>query len=292
MEWIKSLLNGESGSAVQLVLITLGLVLALILIFWMFRRIVGTPARRAARNRVPRLSITDVTAVDDKRFLVLARRDNVEHLVLIGGPTDVVVESGIVRTKQPQASQPVSRGKNVKPAAKTETVPATETISNKEAAQEPMPEKAPPEQPAPVVAVTGVTAAAATTVAAVKTATETTSTIAENISETVTETAESVSETVEVVSNATEPEIQEQEVLEVQTSAAEAETDIIESDLEATLSDALSTEELSVDLGVEEPSSVEVLPDDVAAGSNSDASPDDEMQKLLAELANETKEPV
>jgi hypothetical protein len=29
--------------------------------------------------------------------LILVRRDNIEHLVLIGGPTDVVVEANIVR---------------------------------------------------------------------------------------------------------------------------------------------------------------------------------------------------
>jgi outer membrane biosynthesis protein TonB len=37
----------------------------------------------------------DATAVDSHRRLVLIRRDDVEHLILIGGPTDVVVEQGI-----------------------------------------------------------------------------------------------------------------------------------------------------------------------------------------------------
>ena len=35
--------------------------------------------------------------VDNRRFLCLVRRDNVEHLLIIGGPTDVVVEANIVR---------------------------------------------------------------------------------------------------------------------------------------------------------------------------------------------------
>jgi hypothetical protein len=37
----------------------------------------------------------DATAVDSHRRLVLIRRDDIEHLILIGGPTDVVVERDI-----------------------------------------------------------------------------------------------------------------------------------------------------------------------------------------------------
>lgn len=47
------------------------------------------------RNRVPRLAVVDAAAVDNQRRLVLVRRDNVEHLILIGGPTDIVVEQSI-----------------------------------------------------------------------------------------------------------------------------------------------------------------------------------------------------
>ena len=39
----------------------------------------------------------DYASVDARRRLILVRRDNVEHLVMIGGPTNVVVESNIVR---------------------------------------------------------------------------------------------------------------------------------------------------------------------------------------------------
>jgi hypothetical protein len=51
----------------------------------------------AARGRQPRLAVIDATAVDGRRRLVLIRRDNVEHLLMIGGPTDLVVELNIVR---------------------------------------------------------------------------------------------------------------------------------------------------------------------------------------------------
>ena len=39
----------------------------------------------------------DAAAVDGRRRLVLVRRDNIEHLLMIGGPTDIVVEPNIVR---------------------------------------------------------------------------------------------------------------------------------------------------------------------------------------------------
>src|SRR5580704_17754255 len=49
------------------------------------------------RGRQPRLGVLDYASVDARRRLILVRRDNVEHLIMIGGPTDVVVETNIVR---------------------------------------------------------------------------------------------------------------------------------------------------------------------------------------------------
>src|SRR5579883_2613434 len=49
------------------------------------------------RGRQPRLAVIDYASVDGRRRLILIRRDNVEHLLMIGGPTDVVVEPNIVR---------------------------------------------------------------------------------------------------------------------------------------------------------------------------------------------------
>ena len=46
-----------------------------------------------ARERPPRrVAVIDAAAVDRRRSVVLIRRDNIEHLVMIGGPTDVVIE--------------------------------------------------------------------------------------------------------------------------------------------------------------------------------------------------------
>ena len=42
-----------------------------------------------------RLAFVERTSLDGGRKLILVRRDNVEHLILVGGPVDLVVESGI-----------------------------------------------------------------------------------------------------------------------------------------------------------------------------------------------------
>lgn len=74
-------------------------VLALIgLAAWLVRRFANTRlGANTQRGRMPRLAVIDAAAVDGRRRLVLVRRDNVEHLLMIGGPTDIVVEPNIVR---------------------------------------------------------------------------------------------------------------------------------------------------------------------------------------------------
>jgi hypothetical protein len=98
---------GIENSALKFV-IAFVLVMALIgLTAWLIRQFSSARPNSAvgARNRQPRLAVLDSAVVDARRRLVLIRRDNVEHLLMIGGPTDVVVEANVVRA-QP-ASAPV-----------------------------------------------------------------------------------------------------------------------------------------------------------------------------------------
>ena len=74
-------------------------VLALIgVLAWLIRRFASNRlGANTNRGRMPRLAVIDAAAVDGRRRLVLVRRDNIEHLLMIGGPSDIVVESNIVR---------------------------------------------------------------------------------------------------------------------------------------------------------------------------------------------------
>jgi hypothetical protein len=65
----------------------------------------GALSSAGARGRQPRLAVVDSAPIDGRRRLVIVRRDNVEHLVMIGGPSDVVVETNIVRSAPATAAR-------------------------------------------------------------------------------------------------------------------------------------------------------------------------------------------
>jgi len=90
---------GAEGSLIVRFVVAFVIVLALIgMTFWLIRRFGGSRVGTAAqRGRQPRLAVIDAAPLDGRRRLVLVRRDNVEHLLMIGGPSDVVVEQNIVR---------------------------------------------------------------------------------------------------------------------------------------------------------------------------------------------------
>jgi flagellar protein FliO/FliZ len=64
---------------------------------WAIRRFGSGRLGASTRGRQPRLAVIDYASVDGRRRLILVRRDNVEHLLMIGGPSDIVVEPNIVR---------------------------------------------------------------------------------------------------------------------------------------------------------------------------------------------------
>ncbi len=67
------------------------------LLVWAFRTFFLGKSSSAnfLRPREKRLGVVETASVDGKRKLLLVRRDDVEHLLIIGGPVDVVVETGI-----------------------------------------------------------------------------------------------------------------------------------------------------------------------------------------------------
>lgn len=90
-------LMGAFGGRLVVAVLGVGLaLLCLVGILWIVRGRNGpSPFVRGGRNRQPRLQVLDAAAVDTRRRLVLVRRDDVEHLIMIGGPTDIVIESRI-----------------------------------------------------------------------------------------------------------------------------------------------------------------------------------------------------
>ena len=103
---------------------------------------------------MPRLAIIDAAVIDGRRRLVLVRRDNIEHLVMIGGPTDIVVESNIVRASAGRDQQLPQRPSAVEPPPRIAPLPDTANWPEPEAARTEehvplqMPEP-PPRQPRP-----------------------------------------------------------------------------------------------------------------------------------------------
>ncbi|ACI98317.1 FliO/MopB family protein [Rhodospirillum centenum] len=90
-------------------IVALVFVLALIGVFGLLLRRFGPGAGLVARARGDRrLAVVEVLPLDAKRRLVLVRRDGVEHLLLLGAATDLVVEGGLPAAPPPPqpATQP------------------------------------------------------------------------------------------------------------------------------------------------------------------------------------------
>jgi flagellar protein FliO/FliZ len=95
----------DAGRFIIAFVLVLGLIGAGTLLWRKFG--VGPLNPLGSRGRQPRLAVLDAAAVDARRRLVLIKRDNVEHLLMIGGPTDIVVESNITRTALSREPRPI-----------------------------------------------------------------------------------------------------------------------------------------------------------------------------------------
>jgi flagellar biogenesis protein FliO len=156
---------GAYGSRFLLAAGGVGLaLLLLIIVLWVIRSRAPSPFVRGGRNRQPRLQVLDAAAVDARRRLVLVRRDDVEHLIMIGGPSDIVIESRILPAAaeqpdsasrpQPVEQRPISVARPETPpispprppvAARVE--PAAEPTFSAPVSPEPRPRPEPSAQP-------------------------------------------------------------------------------------------------------------------------------------------------
>src|SRR4029079_15807469 len=94
---------------------------------WLVRRFGANRLGSTARRRQPRLAVIDAATVDGRRRLVLIRGENIEHLLMIGGPTALFVEPNIVRAggAREVAREPARTGAPAEPAVRPS--PAVET---------------------------------------------------------------------------------------------------------------------------------------------------------------------
>jgi flagellar protein FliO/FliZ len=82
----------DVGTYAQFVL-ALVFVLALIGLAALVARRVGLGGATSGRSR--RLGVVETLALDGRRRLILVRRDNVEHLLVVGSAGETLVERGI-----------------------------------------------------------------------------------------------------------------------------------------------------------------------------------------------------
>lgn len=99
---MQSLFGLELSTAQKVIVASVVILILLALLGLIVRQIQGGRLRLrgqvAGRQRQPRLGVVDTYDLDRQRQLVLIRRDNIEHLVMIGGSSDVVVETNIMRS--------------------------------------------------------------------------------------------------------------------------------------------------------------------------------------------------
>jgi Flagellar biosynthesis protein, FliO len=104
-DWVQQIFGNAVNPIAAYVIVFILIVLAIYILVRITRRLMGGAFISNSKSRHLRLAVMDATPVDAYRRLVLVRRDDVEHLILIGGPTDVVVEQNIKHSVQAQARQ-------------------------------------------------------------------------------------------------------------------------------------------------------------------------------------------
>lgn len=95
-------------------------------------------------RRMGRLSVIDYCEVDKTRRLVIVRRDNTEHLLLIGGSQDLLIEKSY---NKPQAEPELTAGRLFRNENEEDTLPPRASGTRAPHLRAVPPEGEPPTEP-------------------------------------------------------------------------------------------------------------------------------------------------
>ncbi|EJF88794.1 flagellar biosynthetic protein FliO [Bartonella tamiae] len=107
--WLANQIGTSAANVIISLLVLVVVIIAIFVTLAILRKINNGTFVIGGKSRTPRLSIRDAAAVDHTRRLVLVRRDNVEHLILIGGHNDVVIETNIVEPSSQYSSNELNK---------------------------------------------------------------------------------------------------------------------------------------------------------------------------------------
>lgn len=109
MDWLSGLVGENAAHIISFIGLFVLFLAGTYVVYAAIKRMTAGTYVSKDHSAAPRLTVTDAAAVDGQRRLVLVRRDDVEHLILIGGPSDIVIEQNIVRHRRDHHETAVSR---------------------------------------------------------------------------------------------------------------------------------------------------------------------------------------
>ncbi len=111
MDWLSGLVGENTAHIISFIGLFALFLAGVFVVFAAIKRMTAGTYVTKNHDAAPRLTVTDAAAVDGQRRLVLVRRDDVEHLILIGGPSDIVIEQNITRHQRNQPEQATPRAR-------------------------------------------------------------------------------------------------------------------------------------------------------------------------------------
>jgi flagellar protein FliO/FliZ len=120
MQFMTSLFGGSAGTLLNAAFALGAVVVMIILGVWLLK-VFTKAGERLGRLNEKRLQVVDTATVDGKRKVMIIRRDNVEHVIMTGGPQDLVIETGIAvpepqPMRRPARPAPAAAAKPAEPA--------------------------------------------------------------------------------------------------------------------------------------------------------------------------------